>query len=154
MIGPNDNEPKQAPRPAGNPQQGQRKPAQPDQPVQQGSQQAPPQQARPQQGQPARPPALGQQRPPGQQAPAAAAAATAAPQAKPAAGQKKPSGKFPRWLIIILRVLRFFLVPALCLAALFIGLTIGYSTIGGESAGDVFKIDTWKHLYDLVFEGT
>ena len=67
------------------------------------------------------------------------------------------ANRFPPWLKltlkIIYRILRFFLVPILCLAALFIGLTIGYSTIGGGEAGDVFKIETCKHLYDLVFTG-
>ena len=71
---------------------------------------------------------------------------------------KRPSVKLPPWakttLFILYKIARYLLVPALCLAALFIGLTIGYSTIGGGSAGDVFKIETWKHLYDLVFEGT
>lgn len=57
----------------------------------------------------------------------------------------------PTWLRIILSIIRFLLIPALCLAALFVGLTIGYATIGGGEASDVFKFDTWKHLYDLVF---
>lgn len=69
----------------------------------------------------------------------------------------QPGGKMPPWLKltirIILKTMRYLLVPALCLAALFIGLTVGYSTIGGGSAGDVFKFSTWKHLYDLVFSG-
>lgn len=71
---------------------------------------------------------------------------------------KKPGSAVPSGvkttLYVIYRIFRFLLVPALCLAALFVGLTIGYSTIGGGDAGDVFKISTWKHLYDLVFEGT
>lgn len=65
---------------------------------------------------------------------------------------QKPSGwVMPKWLRIVLSVLRFLLIPALCLIALFIGLTIGYATIGGGEASAVFKIDTWKHLYNLVF---
>lgn len=72
--------------------------------------------------------------------------------------EKKQPGKLPPWLkttlFILFKIMRALLVPALCLAALFIGLTIGYATIGGGSAGDVFKFETWKHLYDLVFEGT
>ena len=67
---------------------------------------------------------------------------------------KKPKWVMPAWAKITLKILRYLLVPALCVAALFIGLTIGYSVIGGESASDVFKFSTWKHLYDLVFEGT
>ena len=65
-------------------------------------------------------------------------------------GKAKRKG-LPLWLIIILRTLRLLLIPALCVAALFIGLTIGYATIGGGDSTDVFKFDTWRHLYDLVF---
>lgn len=57
----------------------------------------------------------------------------------------------PPWLRIILSILRFLLIPALCVVALFVGLTIGYATIGGGDASAVFHIETWKHLYDLVF---
>jgi hypothetical protein len=57
----------------------------------------------------------------------------------------------PSWLRIILSILRFLLVPALCVVALFVGLTIGYATIGGGDASAVFKVETWRHLYDLVF---
>lgn len=65
--------------------------------------------------------------------------------------QKPPGWTLPVWLRVILVTLRVLLVPALCLAALFIGLTIGYATLGGGDASDVFQIATWKHLYDLVF---
>ncbi len=65
--------------------------------------------------------------------------------------QKPARWVMPTWLRIILSIARFLLIPALCLVALFIGLTIGYATIGGGEASAVFKIETWKHLYDLVF---
>jgi hypothetical protein len=125
MIGPIDNDPKQPQRP-----QGQQVNMRQTQHVSQGQEQ-------PRNGQMHEPPGQGQQG-----------------QGKAPKSQKKAGGVLPTWLVIILRVLRFFLVPALLVAALFIGLAIGYSTIGGESASDVFKIETWKHLYDLVFEGT
>ncbi len=65
---------------------------------------------------------------------------------------EKPSGwVMPTWLRITLSILKFLLIPALCLGALFIGLTIGYATIGGGEASAVFKFETWKHLYNLVF---
>lgn len=77
---------------------------------------------------------------------------------KSSSGTARKGGKLPpgvtRTLYILYRIFRILFIPALCLAALAIGLTIGYSTIGGGSAGDVFKLDTWKHLYNLVFEGT
>lgn len=67
------------------------------------------------------------------------------------ASPNKIRKRFPRWLRITLKVMKFFLVPVLCLAALYVGLVIGYSKIGGQEAADVLKLDTWKHLYDLVF---
>lgn len=70
---------------------------------------------------------------------------------QPTAGGKARRKGLPLWLIIILRTLRLLLIPALCVAALFIGLTIGYATIGGGESSDVFKFETWRHLYDLVF---
>lgn len=68
-------------------------------------------------------------------------------------GRNIPSG-VNRTFAVVYRIFRILFVPALCLAALAIGLTIGYSTMGGGDASDVFKFETWKHLYDLVFEGT
>lgn len=65
--------------------------------------------------------------------------------------QKPSVWVMPTWLRIILSIVRFLLIPALCLVALFVGLTIGYATIGGGEASAVFKFDTWKHLYNLVF---
>jgi hypothetical protein len=149
MIGPIDNDPKQPQRPQGQSgsqgQQSQRSQGQLGQQPQrpQGQQvnmrqtQQVSQGQEPRNGQMHEPPGQGQQG-----------------QGKAPKSQKKAGGVLPTWLVIILRILRFFLVPALLVAALFIGLAIGYSTIGGESASDVFKIETWKHLYDLVFEGT
>lgn len=75
-------------------------------------------------------------------------------QNKPKPKPAKKSSAAKTTLYVVYRIFRVLLVPALCLAALFVGLTIGYSTIGGGDAADVFKFSTWKHLYDLVFEGT
>ncbi|WP_166243575.1 DNA-directed RNA polymerase subunit beta [Paenibacillus turpanensis] len=57
----------------------------------------------------------------------------------------------PRGLRITLRILRVLAVPLLCLICFIVGLSIGFVTIGGGEAGDVFRWGTWKHLYDLVF---
>lgn len=64
----------------------------------------------------------------------------------------KKKSRFPRWLIIILRILRMFLVPVLCVIAVFGGMIIGYVTIGKQELSDVFQWETWRHLYDLVFK--
>jgi hypothetical protein len=55
------------------------------------------------------------------------------------------------WLKGTWRVLRYLIVPLLCLAAVAIGLFIGYSVIGDGQGADVWKLDTWKHLIDLIF---
>ncbi|HEY0827954.1 MAG TPA: DNA-directed RNA polymerase subunit beta [Bacilli bacterium] len=67
------------------------------------------------------------------------------------ASPNKVRKRFPRGLRITLKVMKFFLVPVLCLIALYAGLVIGYSKIGGQEAADILKLETWKHLYDLVF---
>ena len=51
----------------------------------------------------------------------------------------------------LLLALRILLVPALCLAGLAVGLVIGYVYIGDRPMEDVWSLDTWKHIYDLVF---
>ena len=57
----------------------------------------------------------------------------------------------PRWLKIVLRIFRLLLVPALCVGALIGGLIVGYVYIGGQEMSEVWKLDTWKHVFDLVF---
>lgn len=65
------------------------------------------------------------------------------------AAKKKKSR--PKWLKIILQILKIIRVPALSVLAVLIGLWIGYSKLGGQPASEIFHIQTWKHLYDLVF---
>ncbi len=74
--------------------------------------------------------------------------------AKPAASDSKSKAKkskLPPWLRITLRILRFLIVPVACVIALYVGLYVGYVTLGDQSAGDIWKLETWKHVYDLVF---
>ncbi|WNQ11577.1 DNA-directed RNA polymerase subunit beta [Paenibacillus aurantius] len=51
----------------------------------------------------------------------------------------------------LLPVIRVLLIPLICVLALFAGLAIGYVTLGGQPFADVWKLSTWKHLFDLVF---
>ncbi len=37
------------------------------------------------------------------------------------------------------------------LASFVLGTVIGYGVIGDGNASDVFQVDTWTHLYKLVF---
>ncbi len=59
--------------------------------------------------------------------------------------------KKPRKGGVWLKTIRVIWIPIVCLAALIGGLTIGYVYIGGQDLADVFKWETWKHVYDLVF---
>jgi len=48
---------------------------------------------------------------------------------------------------------KILIIPILCLAALGIGMVIGYSVIGDRPMSEAFDFSTWKHMYDLVFAG-
>lgn len=76
-------------------------------------------------------------------------------QQQPNAQQQKkkatPRKKLPRWARITLTVVKIAIVPVLTLIALYAGLTIGYVYLGGQPMDEVWKLDTWKHVYDLVF---
>lgn len=77
-----------------------------------------------------------------------------APKPPAAASKGKKKGKrskLPRWARITLRILRLLLVPILCVAALIGGLILGYVYIGDQEMSEVWKIDTWKHVFDLMF---
>lgn len=79
------------------------------------------------------------------------------PPAKEQAQSKKakaPRKKRPRWQHILLRTLRHLLVPVLCVIALAAGVAVGYVKLGGQPLADVWKMETWKHLIDLVFSNT
>ncbi|HEX7058115.1 MAG TPA: DNA-directed RNA polymerase subunit beta [Bacilli bacterium] len=66
--------------------------------------------------------------------------------------ERKKSGRpLPTWAIILIKVSKAIWVPLLCILALYAGLVIGYSYLGGQNPADVLKPSTWKHLYDLVF---
>ncbi|MDB5053318.1 MAG: hypothetical protein JWM44_1368 [Bacilli bacterium] len=67
---------------------------------------------------------------------------------------KKPRLRKKLWLRIVLGILRFLLVPALCICALFIGLVVGYVRLGGQPYAEVFHVQTWKHIFELVYSST
>mgnify|MGYP001325577155 CR=1 FL=1 len=69
---------------------------------------------------------------------------------KPATPQRRRS-RLPRWLRIVLRILRLLLIPALCAGALIGGLIVGYVYVGGQEMSEVWDLKTWKHVFDLVF---
>jgi hypothetical protein len=63
----------------------------------------------------------------------------------------KKARRRPLWLKVVLGILKIGWFPAACVAALIGGLTIGYVVVGGQPAAEVFQVQTWKHLVDLVF---
>lgn len=50
--------------------------------------------------------------------------------------------------------LRLLIVAGLIVLMVIIGALIGYSVIGGGHLIDVFKPSTWKHIGDIVNQGT
>lgn len=46
--------------------------------------------------------------------------------------------------------LRLYIVLTLIGAALFLGMMVGYGGLGGEDPFDVFKLETWYHIVDLM----
>lgn len=51
-------------------------------------------------------------------------------------------------------VTRHLIVPFVCVLVLFIGMAAGYTILGGGSYSDVWKMDTWRHMFDLIFAET
>jgi len=50
--------------------------------------------------------------------------------------------------------LRFVLLVVIAIFALCIGAMIGYGVIGEGNLLDVFHVETWKHIRDIVTKGT
>jgi len=65
-------------------------------------------------------------------------------------GKSKPSSGrvIARIVWVSIKIL---IIPVLCIAALIVGLAIGFSVLGDRPVSEVFDLDTWKHMYDLVF---
>lgn len=59
--------------------------------------------------------------------------------------RKKSGGSgIPAWIKVMI-------IPALLFLSMVTGAIVGYSVLGDGSAGDVFNLKTWKHMYDLIF---
>jgi hypothetical protein len=66
-------------------------------------------------------------------------------------GSEKTRKQRPFALRALLWTLRAAIVPILLIAALIGGLYVGYVVLGKSPEGDVWEIETWKHMYDLIF---
>lgn len=52
---------------------------------------------------------------------------------------------------ILWTTFKILIVPLLCVAALVLGLAVGYAVLGGRPVSEAFDAGTWRHMYDLVF---
>ncbi|WP_232697871.1 DNA-directed RNA polymerase subunit beta [Brevibacillus daliensis] len=52
------------------------------------------------------------------------------------------------------RLLKMGMVPLLLFFSMVIGLSIGYSVLGKMPLSQAFSIETYKHIFDLMFAGT
>ncbi|WP_240489242.1 DNA-directed RNA polymerase subunit beta [Cohnella thermotolerans] len=64
--------------------------------------------------------------------------------------RKKRSAGHLLWQIIWTTI-KVLIIPVLCIVALVAGLAIGYVVLGKGQLADVFDLNTWRHMYDLVF---
>lgn len=69
---------------------------------------------------------------------------------KPKANKARSKGRGSSWKIIR-GVMVYAGIPMLFLVCLYVGLYIGYVKLGDQPAGDIWKLETWRHMYDLVF---
>lgn len=67
--------------------------------------------------------------------------------------QQKKRKKKPRIRLIPIW-LRLIIVAVLTALSLAAGAMVGYGVIGDGEPMDALKIETWKHIYDIIFEGT
>ena len=70
----------------------------------------------------------------------------------------KPSKRKPAawlwWIRYGWPVARHLIIPAVCVLALLFGMAAGYTVLGDRPLSEVWDIETWKHMFDLVFEDT
>ncbi|WP_438447469.1 DNA-directed RNA polymerase subunit beta [Gorillibacterium sp. sgz5001074] len=72
----------------------------------------------------------------------------------PKSDKRKPLAWRRWWPRYVWPVLRHLIIPAVCVLALFIGMAAGYSVLGDRPMSDIWDLETWKHMFDLVFSDT
>ncbi|MFS0725845.1 DNA-directed RNA polymerase subunit beta [Paenibacillus sp. 1P07SE] len=71
--------------------------------------------------------------------------------ARQSSSEEKAHKRLPLIVRIVLWILRKSIVPLLLLLALVGGAFLGYVMLGEGDSTDVWKWETWRHLYDLIF---
>lgn len=49
------------------------------------------------------------------------------------------------------KAVKWLWIPSLLFGSLLIGLIIGYAGLGGQSPTEVFDLELWKHIYQLIY---
>lgn len=70
---------------------------------------------------------------------------------KSATTKKKTKSPKRQWTRTTRILLTYVGIPVLFLVFLYVGLYIGYVRLGDQPAGDIWRLETWRHMYDLVF---
>lgn len=65
--------------------------------------------------------------------------------------EEKRTAKFPRIRVFPIW-LRIIVISILCVAALVVGLMVGYGVIGDGPPTEVLKKETWQHIIDIVYK--
>ncbi len=72
---------------------------------------------------------------------------------QPEEGKRKKRKKKPRIRLIPIW-LRLIIIPILMAVFALLGAMLGYGVIGEGDPKDALKVETWTHIYDIIFEGT
>lgn len=64
---------------------------------------------------------------------------------------KKKNASSPTWKKVVFSICKWSAIPLMCVIALCIGLVLGYVYLGDRPVEEVYKLDTWRHIYDLIF---
>lgn len=59
---------------------------------------------------------------------------------------KPPKRKIATWKIVFR-----WMIPLFLLLALLGGMMVGYVVFGKQEMSEVFRLETWKHVIDLIF---
>ncbi|WP_284643173.1 DNA-directed RNA polymerase subunit beta [Paenibacillus silviterrae] len=64
---------------------------------------------------------------------------------------KKTVAERKPWQRALLGVIRWTWLPLACVAAVIIGMVVGYVYLGKQEPGEMLDMGTWRHLFDLIF---
>jgi hypothetical protein len=69
----------------------------------------------------------------------------------PGRGEEKPGEELTNAQRRLRKAVKILWIPSLLFGSLLIGLIIGYAGLGDQSPLEVFDLDLWRHIYQLVY---